>query len=419
MNGNAGSLFVLRSALLGLVALLAACNDDNGGDDERVAVGKKMGTEFIKLSPTARNQAQALQAAGVQVSAMRCYEPLATPDSAQAGSSVHGIPPAYLFVYDIPARDVAAARVLGFEPEVSLQGYRQFADCLQPMEWVEELPDASAEPINPQALQAAGFVTLASEVMGFDNLKLPANLVFRTAAEWQAAWLGRSQGTEPVPEVDFDKYMVIGVARQGINGCDGIGVARIEQSASALIVHGWFADPPGPTILCTANYTVNNHFVLVPRSTLPVQFTEQVRSAALPAWGLKLQAKATAYENRSGGVIVNIDRPSDPGKSCNPLTVSFDVRAADGNLPQQLKVNAVTVAQYGLTHWLQPIKASDTGIVQSLSPDNQPEPVLRGVVNACTSPQFSVGSPVIVRLSVATADGQVELDTYTDLLAVE
>lgn len=289
-------------------------------------------------------------------------------------------------------------------------------------------PAVAAESANKQvtgadplydAVQAAGFVTLASEIMGFDKLKLPANLVFRTTAEWQAAWLGRSQGTERVPEVDFNKYMVIGVARQGINGCDGVGVARIEQSASALIVHSWLADPPGPSILCTANYPVNNHFVLVPRSTLPVQFTEQVRSAALPAWGLKLQAKATAYENRTGGVIVNIDRPSDPGKSCNPLTVSFDVRAADGNLPQQLKVNAVAVAQYGLTHWLQPVKASDIAIAQSLSPDNQPEPVLRGVVNACTSPQFNLGSPVIVLLSVATADGQMELSADATLGSVE
>lgn len=71
-----------------------------------------------------------------------------------------------------------------------------------------------ADPLN-DAVQVAGFVTLASELIGLGQLQLPANLVFRTAAEWQAAWRSRSQGTEPVPEVDFDKYMVIGIARQG------------------------------------------------------------------------------------------------------------------------------------------------------------------------------------------------------------
>lgn len=277
---------------------------------------------------------------------------------------------------------------------------------------------AGADPLY-DAVQAAGFVTLAKDIYGLDNLQLPAILVFRTAAEWRAAWLSRSQGTEPVPEVDFEKYMVIGIARQGTSGCDGVGIARIEQSASALTVHGWFADPPPPGTGCTAVYPVNNHFVLAPRSSLPVQFTEQVRSAALPAWGLKLEAKATAYENRTGGVIVNVDRPADRSSTCNPLTVSFDIRATDGNLPQQLKVNAVAVAQYGVTYWLQPTRASDTAIVQSLSPDNRPEPVLRGTVGACTSPQLNVDSPVNVLLSVATADGRMELSADATLLSVE
>lgn len=278
---------------------------------------------------------------------------------------------------------------------------------------------AGADPLY-DAVQAAGFVTLASDLPGFNDLPLPANLVFRTAAEWQAAWFGRSQGTEPVPEVDFEKYMVVGITRQGGNGCDSAGIARIESSATALTVHAWFADPPPPGILCSMALTNISHFVLVPRSTLPVQFTEQVRSAALPAWGLKLEAKATAYENRTGGVIVNVDRPADRSPTCNPLTVSFDIRATDGNLPQQLKVNAVAVAQYyGVTHWLQPVKASDTRIVQSLGPDNKPEPVLRGAVSACTSPMLNVGSPANVLLSIATADGQMELSADATLLSVE
>ena len=87
---------------------------------------------------------------------------------------------------------------------------------------------ASTEPINQQAVQAAGFVTLSTVLPGFQDLQLPANLVFRTAAEWQAAWLGRSQPTElrpPAPEVDFGKFMIVGTAKAAGGCVGGKGVA--------------------------------------------------------------------------------------------------------------------------------------------------------------------------------------------------
>ena len=284
--------------------------------------------------------------------------------------------------------------------------------------------DASTDPINPQAVQAAGFATLSTVLPGFQDLQLPANLVFRNEAEWQAAWLGRSQPTElraPAPEVDFNKYMVVGIAREG-GGCDSAGIARVEQSAIALTVHGWFADPPPPGTACTANLVFISHFGLVPRSSLPVQFTEQARSAALPSWHSQLYAQAAPYENRMP------QAGSSP--ACTQLIVPFAVRGSGAGLPQSLKVNAVAVAQDGVTRWLQPASPSETGITQGVITDSnwlqdvaagtagiRSEPVLRGVARGCTSSKFKLDQPVTVLLSVAAADGQAELVAQSTLTA--
>lgn len=289
-------------------------------------------------------------------------------------------------------------------------------------------PVASTEPINPLALQAAGFVTLATDLPGFDDLQLPANLVVRSAAEWQAVWLGRTQPVElraSTPEVDFDKYMVVGIARQGTSGCYDAGIARVEQSASALTVHTWFADPPPPGTACTMEMRAISHFGLVPRSSLPLQFSEQAESVALPVWHTQLHTQAAPYENRMPQVT------SSGSPACTQLIVPFAVRASAAGLPQSLKVNAVALAQDGVTRWLQPASASETGIVQSLITDSnwlndaaagtagiRSEPVLRGVARGCTPSQFRLDQPVRVLLSVAAADGQAELAANATLTAV-
>ena len=263
-------------------------------------------------------------------------------------------------------------------------------------------PVASSEPINPQAVQAAGFATLSTVLPGFDDLQLPANLVFRSAAEWQVAWLGHSQPTElraPAPEVDFGKFMIVGTAKAAGGCVGGKGVARVEQSAAAITVHVWDSEPPPPVAACTADYIESVHLALLPKSALPVQFVEHLRAEILPAWHAQLYTQAAPYENR-------MPQAGSSSPACTQLIVPFAVRGSGAGLPQSLKVNAVAVAQDGVTRWLQPASASETGITQGLISDSswlqdvasgtagiRSEPVLRGVARGCTSPQFKLGEP--------------------------
>ena len=415
-----------RPLLLGVAALLVACNEGGGNDDDtRIAVAKKTrGSDVRKFST---EQAQSLQGAGAQVAATRCYG-LAPRDGSSPSPEPepHGvtlaISPIHLYVHEVHPRDVAAAEAQGYTRDISLQGYEQL-DCQQPIVWVEELPDASAEPINPQALQAAGFVTFGSELsLAHDKLPASGDVVFRTAAEWQAAWAGNQAGggaAAPLPEVDFGKFMVVGIDRVLGTGCEAAGIAKVEQSAAVLTVHTWFAGPPRGAA-CIPIVAHTNHFVLLPQSTLPVQFSEYPLQAISPSWSWPMQLQVAAVEDRLGKPGVN--------SSCTPLGVEFAVRVPEAAFPQRFKVNAVAVAQGGVTRWLQPASASETGIAQRLvtdshwlndaapgTPDSKSEPILRGVARGCTSPQFKLGEPVTVLLSVAAADGQAELVATSSL----
>ena len=285
---------------------------------------------------------------------------------------------------------------------------------------------ASTEPINPQALQAAGFITLGNGLpLARDKMPASGNVVFRTAAEWQAAWVGNQAGggaAEPLPEVDFGKYMVAGIYRIFGTGGEDAGIAKVEQSAAVLTVHTWFAGPPRGA--ASIPFVIHkNHFVLLPQSTLPVQFAEHPLQAISPIWDgqLQLQLQATVYEDRtvkiSGSTV------------CTPLVTTFAVLGGAG-FPQQFKVNAVAVAQDGVTRWLQPASASETGVAQHTITDSnwlydvpagtagsKSEPVLRGVARGCTSSRFKLDQPVVVLLSVAASDGQAELVAGATLTA--
>ena len=287
---------------------------------------------------------------------------------------------------------------------------------------------ASVEPINPRALQAAGMVTLRRQLSQITEDM--DQMVIRSAAEWQAIWSGKLAEGETVPDVDFDKYMVIGVTATG-NNCHHIGISDVQPSATALTVHQWHGFPP-PTLMngrlniCSHLFSRDEHFVLVPQSDLPVQFVDHTWETANPAWLPSLQAQARPYESRMPQIIDN-NNPT----ACTELIVPFAVRATNGELPQQLKVNAVGVAQQGVTHWLQPASASETGVAPHLVTDNdwlqdaaagatggKVEPVLRGVARGCTSAKFQIDLPVTVLISVGAADGKAEVSTDANLAAI-
>lgn len=287
----------------------------------------------------------------------------------------------------------------------------------------DSAPAPSAELINLQALQATGFVSLGWGLpIGIEKLPASGNAVFRTVAEWRAAW--SADASIPIPEIDFSKYMVVGLARS-TGGCDGgLGIQKIESLASALIVHAWLGGPPPPPgTACTASLSTAMYFALVPQSPLPVEFVEHTWEQAHPPWSTQLQVQAEPYEEqkpKSGA--------AGGERACTPLVVPFAVRAGDAALPSQLQVKTVSVMQDYVTQWLQPASPSETGVEQrwitesdwlrDASPTvvgSKSEPVLRGVARGCALPAHKIDPRVRVMLSLAGPNGQVERTVFTTI----
>ncbi|WP_165497815.1 protease complex subunit PrcB family protein [Pseudoduganella albidiflava] len=125
------------------------------------------------------------------------------------------------------------------------------------------------------------FVDTTPEHMAFTSLDLednsavatPETVVVRDAAAWNELWArhkSRSVPVLPVPQVDFNRYMVIGVfIGSRPNGCFKTTVTDVYRSGRKI--HVTRVDhQPDPRAVCTQALTTPSHLIMVERSDLPV-----------------------------------------------------------------------------------------------------------------------------------------------------
>ncbi|HZX28515.1 MAG TPA: hypothetical protein VFF16_15695 [Telluria sp.] len=105
----------------------------------------------------------------------------------------------------------------------------------------------------------------------------PQNLVIKDAATWAKVWAQHASTTipaAPLPEVDFNKNMVI-AAFGGMlpNACYNVGLADPVQSAGKItvsVVHSY----PAPGVMCAMMIASPASMMLVARSDDPVEFVD-------------------------------------------------------------------------------------------------------------------------------------------------
>ena len=83
--------------------------------------------------------------------------------------------------------------------------------------------------------------------------------------------------TRPLPDVDFNTQMVIGVfLGMGGNGCNGTSISSVTSDGATITVR--HSDTvPGIGIMCAMYVPSPAQLVTVPRSDLPVQFVREIR----------------------------------------------------------------------------------------------------------------------------------------------
>ena len=105
----------------------------------------------------------------------------------------------------------------------------------------------------------------------------PKNVVVRDAAAFAALWAEHG-GPAPVPLIDFQSHMVIGVfAGSQPNGCHSTAIDSIERAHGKVTVARTDTEP-GPGVMCTLAIVYPAHIVMVERSDAPVEFTSQVKA---------------------------------------------------------------------------------------------------------------------------------------------
>lgn len=113
--------------------------------------------------------------------------------------------------------------------------------------------------------------------------RLPEFLIVRTPNEWASAWKlplmdqhgESSRAIEPLPLVDFQKSMVVGIILPtALHGCTGVTINRALLSNEQVEVKYRRLKPQAGDI-CTQSLTTAYHFAKLPVSLLPVVFSEE------------------------------------------------------------------------------------------------------------------------------------------------
>jgi hypothetical protein len=145
---------------------------------------------------------------------------------------------------------------------------------VEPMQMVVvERSDAPVEFVKAKASPVA-FNTIDQGTRS--GVRETRDVVVKNGAQWIALWAEHAGTSAPVPAVDFDRQMVIGVfLGQQRDGCHSTTISSVSLSGNKLtVLHK--DTVPGPLVLCTMAMTTPAHLVVVDRTGAQVEFAKEV-----------------------------------------------------------------------------------------------------------------------------------------------
>ena len=123
-----------------------------------------------------------------------------------------------------------------------------------------------SSPTEPE--RSIGFQTVLKAVLPGDPTPLPDREVIHDRATWQTVWTELYGGqAPPLPQVDFDREMVVLVTGPGC--CGSAEILSIDQKGGEIVVKALSQASPN-TLCILADFSV--HVVRLPRIELPVRF---------------------------------------------------------------------------------------------------------------------------------------------------
>lgn len=136
--------------------------------------------------------------------------------------------------------------------------------------------DRSDAPVEFVIVKTTSVPSMSIDYRKLSGVHVARDVVVRDQAAFAALWAEHAGPGAKLPEVDFGKWMVVGVFIGPGDGCSGTAIGPISRDAKQVTVR--HVDMvPGPAVLCTKELTAPGQLVAIEASNLPVNFVKEVQ----------------------------------------------------------------------------------------------------------------------------------------------
>lgn len=136
--------------------------------------------------------------------------------------------------------------------------------------------DRSDLPVEFAVVKTTSVPSMALDYNKMSGVQTARDVVVRDQAAFAALWAEHAGTGAKAPEVDFAKWMVIGVFVGPGDGCSSTSIGSISRDDKQITVRH-VDTVGGPTVLCTKQLTTPGVLVAVEASNLPVTFVKEVQ----------------------------------------------------------------------------------------------------------------------------------------------
>lgn len=136
--------------------------------------------------------------------------------------------------------------------------------------------DRSDLPVEFVVVKTTSVPSMALDYNKMSGVRTARDVVVRDKAAFAALWAEHAGTDAKAPEVDFTKWMVIGVFIGPGDGCASTMIGSISRDDQQITVRH-IDTVGGPTVLCTKQLTSPGVLVAVEASNLPVTFVKEVQ----------------------------------------------------------------------------------------------------------------------------------------------
>jgi hypothetical protein len=136
--------------------------------------------------------------------------------------------------------------------------------------------DRSDSRVEFLVVKTVGVPTMALDSTKHSGINTARDVVVRDQAAFAALWAEHAGSQAKAPDVDFSKWMVVGVFTGPGDGCSGTAIGQVSRDDKQVTVRH-VDTVPGPATMCSRLATTPGQLLAIEASSLPVTFVKEVQ----------------------------------------------------------------------------------------------------------------------------------------------